>query len=119
MAVALLTRIYMGIISLSIGTGKKMADSSKPTRGRPLRHGEAKQRREITVTPTAWAGLEALAAKGDCSVSEVIERLGRGLMGVDGPQSDVLEVVRWGNVHCTAQDALGNVYRCKREQEAP
>jgi len=64
-----------------------MSDT-KLGRGRPLRHGEAKQRHEITVTPTAWAGLEALAAKGECSVSEVIERLGRGLVALPGDGSN-------------------------------
>lgn len=97
---------------------QKSLDNLRP---RKARYGEAKVRHEITVTPTAWEGLQAMATAGRCSVSEVIERLGRGVVPLKeaGPQGDVLEVVRWGNVHCTAKDAMGNVYRCKREQEAP
>jgi hypothetical protein len=91
-----------------------MNDTEKRGRGRPRRHGEAKGRREIAVTPTAWAGLEVLADKRGCSVSEVIELLGRGLLGDDGPQGDVLVVDRWAITSCKAKDAVGNLYRCQR-----
>lgn len=99
-----------------------MKDDSKPGRGRPLRHGEAKQRREITVTPTAWAGLESLAAKGECSVSEVIERLGRGTLSLsdalgDGPQGEVLTVTEWAITTGRAVDAQGRRYRVMRVKD--
>ncbi len=100
-----------------------MSDT-KLGRGRPLRHGEKKERREITVTPTAWAGLEALAAKGDCSVSELVERLGRGLLSTSGellgdePQGDALTITEWAITNGKAVDTQGRRYRVMREKDS-
>ena len=100
-----------------------MSDT-KLGRGRPLRHGEKKGRREIAVTPTAWAGLEALAAKGDCSVSELVERLGRGLLSTSGellgdePQGDLLTVTEWAITTGKAVDTQGRRYRVMREKDS-
>jgi hypothetical protein len=47
--------------------------------GRPLLHGEPKRTREVSVTQTGWDGAKQLAQSvGANSVSELIERLGRG-----------------------------------------
>jgi hypothetical protein len=99
-----------------------MADS-KAGRGRPLRHGEAKARREITVTPTAWAGLEGLAAKGECSVSEVIERLGRGTLSFweapEGGDTLELSITKWGIDTGQGVDSSGQRYAVKRIKDTP
>jgi len=93
---------------------KKSLDNLRP---RKPRYGIAKQRHEITVTAESWEGLQAMAAAGGCSVSELIERFGRGLISSDGPQGDILEVISWGLIHCKARDAAGNTYACKRVGE--
>jgi hypothetical protein len=56
-----------------------MADTAKRRGpGRPPRYEEPKQRRELTLSDPAWQGLQALAAAAGLSVSEFVERLGRG-----------------------------------------
>lgn len=85
---------------------------------RELYYQEPKKRHEVTVTPEGWEGFQSLAESHGVSCSELIERLGRGLISLDGPQGDVLEVMSWGNVHCRAKDALGNEYACKRVKDA-
>jgi hypothetical protein len=79
-------------------------------------YGEAKSKRQPLVTDKGWDGFKALAASHGLSASELIERIGRGTvtLGGDGPQGDVLKVMSWGNVHCKAKDAVGNIYACKR-----
>lgn len=46
---------------------------------RPLKYGEPKKKHVFNLTGTGWAGLQALAkASGFSSVTELLERLGRG-----------------------------------------
>lgn len=46
---------------------------------RPLKYGEPKKKHALTLTGTGWTGLQALAsALGFSSVTELLERLGRG-----------------------------------------
>ena len=46
---------------------------------RPLKYGEPKKKHALTLTGTGWTGLQALAsASGFSSVTELLERLGRG-----------------------------------------
>lgn len=47
--------------------------------GRPTLFGKKKKPKNITVTEEAWDGVSSLAQKSGCkSVSELIEKLGRG-----------------------------------------
>jgi len=43
-------------------------------------YGEAKKRRTIAVTDIGYQGLQELAHLCGCSVSEYLERLGRGIL---------------------------------------
>jgi hypothetical protein len=86
---------------------------------RELYYEEKKKPHEVTVTAAGWEGFKALATAHDLSASELVERLGRGTLSLgdalgDEPQGEVLAVVKWGNVHCKARDAVGNEYDCKR-----
>jgi hypothetical protein len=45
--------------------------------GAPLAHGEPKKQRSITVTRTGWRGAQQVALYCDCSLSEMVERIGR------------------------------------------
>jgi hypothetical protein len=41
--------------------------------------GETKNIHQVTITPTGWDGLKQLAAAAGCrSISDLLERLGRG-----------------------------------------
>jgi len=77
-------------------------------------YGEAKKRREITITAAGWDGFKALAASMELSASELVDRLGRGTIPLDPASGDVLTVIKRGNVHCKAVDAAGHQYACKR-----
>ncbi|MGF1520908.1 MAG: hypothetical protein ACFBSF_01135 [Leptolyngbyaceae cyanobacterium] len=46
---------------------------------------EVKKSREITVTPTGWAGFKAIAQGLELSASELVERIGRGVLVVGPP----------------------------------
>jgi hypothetical protein len=48
-------------------------------------YGEVKKRRTIAVTDTSYQGLQELANHCGCSVSEYLERLGRGIIGDSNP----------------------------------
>jgi len=50
--------------------------------GRTLDYEQRKKKRGITVTDQGWNGLETLANQADVSVSEFLERVGRGLLTV-------------------------------------
>lgn len=52
----------------------------KNIRGRPEKYDELKQRFNMTLTPTAAAGLEAIASSLGLSRSELCEQIGRGLI---------------------------------------
>lgn len=51
--------------------------------GRPSLYGENKKRRELVVTDTGWQGLKELAKEKGFSVSELIERVGRGTIKLE------------------------------------
>lgn len=52
----------------------------KRTKGKSVNYDELKQKRTISVTPTAWRRLKALAVGQGISVSEQIEIIARSLM---------------------------------------
>ena len=45
--------------------------------GRPPAYGEGKKRRYLTVTDTGWNNTAAIAQELGCSVSELLEKIGR------------------------------------------
>lgn len=51
--------------------------------GRTAVYGENKKNRKLSVTPTGWEGLQALADAFGCpSVSDFVEQIGRGMIPV-------------------------------------
>jgi hypothetical protein len=50
----------------------------KTAKGQPIFYSEKKQRVNLTLTPTASEGLEKFAQVFNLSVSEFVERIGRG-----------------------------------------
>ena len=50
---------------------------------REMYYAEPKTRHEVAVTPEGWQGFKSLAAARDVSASELIERLGRGLVTLE------------------------------------
>lgn len=54
----------------------------KTSKGQPIFYSEKKQRANFTLTPTAIEGLEKFAQQLNLSVSEFIERIGRGTIPV-------------------------------------
>ncbi len=46
--------------------------------GRPPAYDEPKEGHQVSVTTTGWAGFRSIADQLDISVSELIERFGRG-----------------------------------------
>jgi hypothetical protein len=59
-----------------------MPKGRKRVRGVPQLHEELKKRVSIALTPTGIQGLDALAARQKISRSELVERIGRGLISV-------------------------------------
>lgn len=57
--------------------------------GRTQDYEQPKKQHGITVTDLGWEGLESLAEKAGVSISELLERIGRGLLSV----SDTKELV--------------------------
>ena len=93
-------------------------------RPREPMYGEAKKRRELLATDEGWAGLKGLAASHGLSVSEMIERLGRGTLSLGDamgsePQGDVLTVTKWGLDTGQAVDSQGRRYVVKKVKESP
>ena len=54
----------------------------KTSKGQPIFYNENKKRVNLTLTPTASEGLEKFAQALNLSVSEFIERIGRGFYPV-------------------------------------
>jgi hypothetical protein len=52
--------------------------------GRPPAFNEAKKRRYLTVTDTGWVNTKAIAKELGCSVSELLEKIGRHELTVSG-----------------------------------
>lgn len=50
--------------------------------GRPTVYGQAKKRREVMATDDGWEGFKAAAKALGFSASEMVERIGRGLLKV-------------------------------------
>jgi metal-responsive CopG/Arc/MetJ family transcriptional regulator len=53
-------------------------------KGRPESWGEPKQRVNMSLTPTAIKQLDELAQQRDLSRSELVERIGRGIITLNG-----------------------------------
>lgn len=62
--------------------GKK---GQKGYRGQPDMYDEVKGRYNMTLTPTAVKGLDALASSMNLSRSELVEQFGRGLIPILTP----------------------------------
>lgn len=62
--------------------GKK---GQKGFRGQPDMYNEVKGRYNMTLTPTAVKGLDALAQSMNLSRSELVEQFGRGLLPILTP----------------------------------
>ena len=56
------------------------------TKGEPAFYDEMKKRAGISVTPKALEGFDERAAAWDVSKSELIERIGRGIIPLLSPQ---------------------------------
>ena len=54
----------------------------KTSKGQPIFYAEKKQRVNLTLTPTASQGLGKFAQALNLSISEFIERIGRGIIPV-------------------------------------
>ncbi len=54
----------------------------KNLRGRPEKWDELKRRYTMTLTPTGAGGLDALAATLGLNRSELVERIGRGIIPI-------------------------------------
>lgn len=68
--------------------GQKRARRYK---NQPVLYDEFKRSLDLTLTPTAKQGLSELAKEWNLSKSELIERIGRGIIRLPNPQS--LELV--------------------------
>jgi hypothetical protein len=53
--------------------------------GRPLKRGEAKKHRRLSVTDEGWQGCVELSQQLGISVSEILESLGRGELILSRP----------------------------------
>jgi metal-responsive CopG/Arc/MetJ family transcriptional regulator len=58
--------------------------SNNPAGGPPIWE-EAKKRVNMTLTPKAVTGLDTLAGKWKLSRSELVERIGRGIIEITSP----------------------------------
>ena len=57
-----------------------MPKGQKKSKGVPELHDEVKKRVNLSLTPTAIAGLDKLAQELDLSRSELVEQIGRGMI---------------------------------------
>ncbi|MEL6442218.1 MAG: ribbon-helix-helix protein, CopG family [Cyanobacteria bacterium J06621_8] len=57
-----------------------MPKGQKKSKGVPELHDEVKKRVNLSLTPTAIAGLDKLAEESDLSRSELVEQIGRGMI---------------------------------------
>jgi hypothetical protein len=94
--------------------------SRKNLKPRSPSYGVGKGKHEITVTTDGWAGFQALAASHGVSCSELVERLGRGLVSlpeVVGEDEHLLRVQRWDVGLAT--DSHGRHYQFCPVEDAP
>ena len=64
-----------------------MPKGQKKSKGVPELHDEVKKRVNLSLTPTAIAGLDKLAQEFDLSRSELVEQIGRGKLPLIGQRS--------------------------------
>ncbi len=77
----------------------------KRSKGEPAFYDEMKRRVNIALTPTGFNGLDNLAEAWGLSKSELIERIGRGIIPLPSPQ----EVERLGESSAnTKPNSLSN-----------
>ena len=57
--------------------------SRKNLRPRKPTYGQNKVRKDVYVTPDGWNGLKEVAEKHEVSVSELVERIGRGMIATE------------------------------------
>jgi len=71
--------------------GQNLDNAAMPRqKGVPADWDEMKERHNIMLGPTAWAGLEAIALElGYKSRSDLVEAIGRKVVGVCPPDSPV------------------------------
>lgn len=69
---------------------KKGQKGQKSLKGQPELYDELKNRVMVSLTPTAVAGLDALAKSIDLSRSELVEQIGRGLFSLSRPEAVTL-----------------------------
>jgi hypothetical protein len=50
--------------------------------GRPLKVGEPKRSRHVTVSDTGWRRIRELASEFGCNVSELLEKIGRDQLSI-------------------------------------
>lgn len=60
----------------------------KRMKGEGVYHDEVKKPVNLTLTPTAAGGLDAIAKSRDLSRSEMVERIGRGLIPLADAMSE-------------------------------
>lgn len=65
---------------------KQAKKGMKGQRGRPELYDEVKGKMTLSLTRTAIRGLDDLAVQHDLSRSELIERIGRGLIPIQKPK---------------------------------
>ncbi len=69
---------------------KKGQKGQKSLKGQPELYDELKNRVAMSLTPTAVAGLDAVAKSMDLSRSELVEQIGRGLLSLSRPEAVTL-----------------------------
>lgn len=69
---------------------KKGQKGQKSLKGQPELYDELKNRVTVSLTPTAVAGLDAVAKSMDLSRSELVEQIGRGLLSLSRPEAVTL-----------------------------
>ncbi len=70
---------------------KKPVFKGKSLRGQPEIYNEVKEPRAIGLTLTAVAGLDQIAAEMEISRSELVERIGRGILEVVAANTEAKE----------------------------
>lgn len=68
------------------GRGQNPKSRQNLLSDQPRLYDEKKSRHTVMVTPTGWLGLRELADSMGISISELIERVGRGELGINTPK---------------------------------
>lgn len=105
---------------------KKGQKGQKSLKGQPELYDELKNRVAMSLTPTAVAGLDAVAKSMDLSRSELVEQIGRGLFSLSRPETVILtpeQVDQLGKHSNTSSPLLvmnsqaGAHFKTKKQQE--